>query len=180
MCVVVVEKLLSLRERGYEVWWKSFPSNGGFGSYLNFISNTFSCWTVVSFNATLEIRLVATGLRSKEQEVLVVIDSGGLGCWRCFSGELLEIHTSHWPCPDLQALLLLSCSVSSWSFFPDEKSRVNALLQFNPKFVHAQSLQYAFYSPEKDSPLPAFRVIVEFSLPMCFWVIAVKHSRVGG
>lgn len=55
-----------------------------------------------------------------------------------FSGESLEIYTSHWPCPDLQALLLLSCSVFSWSFFSDEKSRVNSFLQFNP--VHECSV----------------------------------------
>lgn len=47
------------------------------------------------------------------------------------------------------------------------------------RFVHAQSLQYAFYSPEKDSPLPAFRVIAEFSLPVCFWVIAEETLQGG-
>lgn len=46
-------------------------------------------------------------------------------------------------------------------------------------FMSAQSLQSAFYSPEKDSPLPAFKVIAEFSLPVCFWVIAVETLQGG-
>lgn len=128
------------RKRIWSVMWKSFPSNGGFGSYLEFpFQILFSCWTVVSFNATpLEIRLVATGLRSKEQwEVPGLLTLGGLGCWRCFSGELLEIHTSHWPCPGPQALLLLSCSVCSHGVSSQMKNPGSAPSSSSIRFVHA-------------------------------------------
>ena len=128
------------RKRIWSAMWKSFASNEVLVHIYISVQILFGCWTVVSLNVTPpEVRPVATGLWSKEQwAVPGLLTLGGLGHWGCFSGESLEIYTPHWPCPDLQAMLLLSCSMFSWSFCPDEKCQVSSFLQFNP--VHAWSV----------------------------------------